>query len=130
MLYWIYFYEDYYNSVKDIVSTRYDNTGYVSDFIEEFKVIVWNMDHLNNKHIKVTRNANKGVTLKLGGGITSLHVKGYHTLAKVGYLHFTSDNVPFLDKGVTLSLPAPDRGVSKYVEGFIKPIKKTDGVVI
>jgi len=48
-------FEEYYNEVKDIISTNYQD-GYPVDVIPEFKVKVWNMDKYANRSIKMTRN--------------------------------------------------------------------------
>ena len=51
-------FEDYYNAVKDIVNTHYEE-GYPVDIIQSFKVRVWNVDMLENKDIKLTSSAIK-----------------------------------------------------------------------
>jgi len=49
-------FSDYYESVKDSITTNYDN-GYPVDVIPLFKVRVWNMDEISNKKIKITKDA-------------------------------------------------------------------------
>lgn len=48
-------FEDYYKKVKDIITQNYDE-GYPVDVIPSFKVMVWNMDNVKNKRIKITKN--------------------------------------------------------------------------
>ena len=49
--------QEYFKSVKDLINNRYDKSGYVAYFTKYFYVKVWDMDHLKNKKIKNTRNA-------------------------------------------------------------------------
>jgi hypothetical protein len=46
-------FEEYYNSVKDIINTHYEY-GYPIDIIQNFKVRVWNLDLKENENIKIT----------------------------------------------------------------------------
>ena len=48
----------YYNLVRDNISTLYDH-GYSIDAIQFFKVRVFNMDNLQNKHIKISKDGIK-----------------------------------------------------------------------
>ncbi len=47
-------FEEYYDSIEDIISLRYDE-GYDMDVIETFRVRIWNMDNIENKSIKITK---------------------------------------------------------------------------
>ena len=55
-------YEQYYNTVKDII--RIEEYSYSSTDIDGVNIKVWNMDHSKNKAIKVTRKANNFLSLK------------------------------------------------------------------
>lgn len=62
-------FEEYFDKVKDIIEVRYED-GYEININTDFKVIVWNMDDLVNKNIKITRTA------------TTISKREYHTKAK------------------------------------------------
>lgn len=49
-------FEQYYESIEDRLVTLYED-GYKIDVIPQFKVRVWNLDHVKNSNIKITRNA-------------------------------------------------------------------------
>jgi hypothetical protein len=65
-------FEDYYKSVKDYIISKYED-GYATDVVPLFKLLVWNMDHLSNKNIKITKDATSVKTNKLNK-ITPLHI--------------------------------------------------------
>lgn len=48
-------FEQYYEKVKDIINVHFDH-GYQVDVVQIFQILVWNMDSLANKHIKITSN--------------------------------------------------------------------------
>lgn len=48
-------FEEYWDKIADIILERYDD-GYSIEGIPMIEVNVWNMDHLANKKIKITRN--------------------------------------------------------------------------
>lgn len=49
-------FDEYYNTVKDIVENNYTHE-YTPEVIIMFRVLVWNIDNLQNKNIKITRYA-------------------------------------------------------------------------
>lgn len=67
-------FNDYYNQVKDNITTLYDN-GYPIDIITQFKVKVWNMDAIQNSKIKQGKKA----TI----------VRGFHTSALTAHKFIT-----------------------------------------
>jgi len=50
---------DYWNKIEDILENVYEE-GYAIEGIPMVEINVWNMDHLANKKIKITRNALTG----------------------------------------------------------------------
>lgn len=59
-------YKDYYNQVKDSLSSGYEeeNNGYRRDFIPYFKVRIWNLDNNLNNNIKLSiQSKNKVKTI-------------------------------------------------------------------
>jgi hypothetical protein len=52
-------FEEYWDKIKDIIMDRYEE-GYAIEGIPMVEINVWNMDHLANKKIKITRNALTG----------------------------------------------------------------------
>jgi len=53
-------FENYYLKVKDIINSHYENeegSSYEMDNIPTFEVLVWNIDNLMNKNIKITSDA-------------------------------------------------------------------------
>lgn len=56
-------FEEYYNLVKDIIVSNYDE-GYPVDVIPLFRVMVWNMDHIRNNKIKLTSKAKSASSFK------------------------------------------------------------------
>ena len=70
-------YSEYFNSVKDLIQNRYDESGYVSEVTRYFIAKVWNMDDIRNKTIKTTRIA-RGKTASAVKG-----VRGFATSACV-----------------------------------------------
>lgn len=46
-------FEQYYTKIKDIINQRYIE-NYAIDTVKFFRVLVWNMDDLSNKNIKLT----------------------------------------------------------------------------
>jgi hypothetical protein len=63
--------------VKDIINTHYDN-GYKIDKIPKFKVLVWNMDPLANKNIKMSKTTvNKKIINNKA--IKNIRIRGFHT---------------------------------------------------
>lgn len=62
----------YYNKVKDIINTHYQD-GYKVDRVPKFKISVWNMDHLANKNIKLTKSAVKG------HNVNKIGIRTYHS---------------------------------------------------
>jgi len=66
-------FEQYYNSVKDIIGKAYVD-GYKVETVQLFKVRVWSMDHLKNATIKVTKTA--------GTPNITIVKRGYHTNVK------------------------------------------------
>lgn len=69
-------FEQYYNKVKDIIVTHFDN-GYQLDVVQGFKIIVWNMDSLANKNIKITSSTIKNY--KPGVKNTKAQIRNIHT---------------------------------------------------
>jgi len=51
--------DDYWDNIEDILENRYED-GYAIDGIPIIEINVWNLDHLANKKIKITRNALTG----------------------------------------------------------------------
>lgn len=49
-------YQEFYDLIKDIIQEHYEY-GYPVFTLDYFKVRVWNMDELQNKHIKITKNS-------------------------------------------------------------------------
>lgn len=68
-------FEQYYESIEDRLVTLYED-GYKIDVIPQFKVRVWNLDHVKNSNIKITRNA---TTKKVSNTLDK--VRGLHTSA-------------------------------------------------
>ena len=57
-------FKQYYNQIKDHINDLHDD-GYEINKVNYFKVLVWNVDHLANKNIKITKdatNASRAVT--------------------------------------------------------------------
>jgi hypothetical protein len=69
-------FDEYYNKVKDIIATHFDN-GYQLDVVEGFKILVWNMDSLANKNIKITSSTIKNYKPGVQGHKTQ--IRGFHT---------------------------------------------------
>ena len=59
-------FKQYYNQIKDHINDLHDD-GYEINKVNYFKVLVWNVDHLANKNIKITKDATGSV------GILSSH---------------------------------------------------------
>lgn len=51
-------FEDYYSEIEDIIQVRYDEF-YDIDAIQLFRIRIWNMDNIENQHIKITQVARK-----------------------------------------------------------------------
>jgi DNA polymerase type B, organellar and viral len=75
-------FEQYYDKVKDIINTHF-NDGYQVDVIEEFKIIVWNMDSLANKHIKITSSTVKKYKPGSRSKISKTSLRGFHTSCSI-----------------------------------------------
>lgn len=97
-------FDQYYEKVKDIIATHF-HKGYQMDIVNSFKIIVWNMDKIANKKIKITSTTVKNY--KPGFQYSKAYNKsitqrrqsrGFHTcLTLTQYLtHFTpiSNNIP------------------------------------
>ena len=54
-------FKQYYNQIKDHINDLHDD-GYEINKVNYFKVLVWNVDHLANKNIKITKDATNAVT--------------------------------------------------------------------
>jgi hypothetical protein len=50
-------YEIYYELVKDKINNIYETDEYEVDVFTLFEMHVWNIDHIKNKHIKITSSA-------------------------------------------------------------------------
>ena len=59
-------FKQYYKQIKDHINDLHDD-GYEINKVNYFKVLVWNVDHLANKNIKITKDATGSV------GILSSH---------------------------------------------------------
>lgn len=50
-------FKEYYEEIKDNINTNYsDNSSYPSEMIPHFEILVWNVDDLRNKHIRITKS--------------------------------------------------------------------------
>lgn len=49
-------FDQYYKKIENIIVSRYDE-GYDINVIPVFRIKVWNMDNMMNKHIRITKNA-------------------------------------------------------------------------
>lgn len=68
----------YYNKVKDIINTHYED-GYPIDTVQSLKITIWNMDTVMNKNIKITATTVKNY--KPGIKSTEIQKRGFHTSA-------------------------------------------------
>lgn len=52
-------FNDYYKSIENYIQVTYDDTTLYGniDQISEFKLLVWNLDNITNKNIKLTLNS-------------------------------------------------------------------------
>ena len=64
-------FKQYYNQIKDHINDLHDD-GYEINKVNYFKVLVWNVDHLANKNIKITKDARTPVKL------TPLQIRRIH----------------------------------------------------
>jgi hypothetical protein len=71
-------FEQYYAKVKDSIATHF-NDGYKIDIVNSFKIIVWNMDNLANKKIKMTSSTVKNYTPGFQCSKTSRVTRKFHT---------------------------------------------------
>nr|YP_010296716.1 hypothetical protein MN596_mgp14 [Polyozellus multiplex]UMI33309.1 hypothetical protein [Polyozellus multiplex] len=69
-------FDQYYNKVKDILATHFDE-GYQIDVVQAFKIMVWNMDSLANKNIKITSSTVRNY--KPGIKSNKTQIQGIHT---------------------------------------------------
>jgi hypothetical protein len=46
-------FQTYYRLVRDIIESHY-NDGYTIYVVDAYQVLVWDVDHLENRHIKIT----------------------------------------------------------------------------
>jgi hypothetical protein len=69
-------FDQYYNKVKDIIATHF-NEGYQIDTVQLFKILVWNMDSLSNKNIKITSSTIKNY--KPGTQNNKIKIRGIHS---------------------------------------------------
>jgi hypothetical protein len=53
-------FDDYWNEIEDILENRYED-GYAIEGIPMIEINVWNLDHLANKKIKITRIAGRDI---------------------------------------------------------------------
>jgi hypothetical protein len=71
-------FNDYYKSIENYIQMTYDNTTLYGniDQILEFKLLVWNLDNIQNKNIKLTlNNPNKIFLRKFHSNPPSFHQK-------------------------------------------------------
>jgi hypothetical protein len=94
-------FDQYYNKVKDIIATDF-NDGYQIDVVEQFKILVWNMDSLANRNIKITSSTVNNY--KTGSQNKKTQLRGIHTnssykINNISLTHFT----PLVDEVITLT---------------------------
>jgi len=94
-------FEQYYNKVKDILTTHLKH-GYQIDNVQRFKVLVWNMDSLANKNIKITSSTIKNY--KPGNQSVKTQIRNIYTSRVVSKNNISLNNfTPLNDKIFTPS---------------------------
>lgn len=94
-------FEQYYNKVKDILATHF-NDGYQIDVVESFKILVWNMDSITNKNIKITSSTIKNY--KPGNQSVKTQLRNIYTSRVVSKNNINLNNfTPLNDKIFTPS---------------------------
>ena len=78
-------FEEYYESVKDIIIDHFTEGSTAGiESIPAFEVLVWNVDNLTNKHIKVTSDSRvyseKATT---NSGFPLIQKRGYHSISNL-----------------------------------------------
>lgn len=95
-------FEQYYEKVKDIINVHFDH-GYQMDVVQRFKILVWNMDSLANKNIKITSSTVKNYKPGFQYNKVKLQNRGFKTSTlmcksvSVSQTHFTpllKNNIP------------------------------------
>jgi DNA polymerase type B, organellar and viral len=107
-------FEQYYYKVKDIIATHFDN-GYQLDVVQGFKILVWNMDSLANKNIKITSSTVKNY--KPGVKSSKAQIRNIHTsnmLSKTKNLNYTHITPLKMEVDTTSSFATMDIETMNY----------------
>nr|WVH38182.1 DNA polymerase [Lenzites betulinus] len=94
-------FEDYYSEIEDIIQVRYDEF-YDIDAIQLFRIRIWNMDNIENQHIKITQVARKP----------------YQAIQKRDY-HPSINKHPIKIQKRGIHHITPLKYSSKHIEGFL-----------
>jgi len=95
-------FEEYYDSIKDIINNHSDMGSDFNDIIiPTFEILVWNVDNLKNKHITYKRDVRYPNTKF---GVIKTHTRGYHTINR----NMNNKNINCIMPITVNIMPEPD----------------------